>query len=381
MDEWQIAIDRVVKNNLPRVAKILREHPYLEDLARKVREGKITVLNDLENYVQMTMEAVKRSGGNAYFAREPQEVREIAAKIVGKGKRIIMAKSMVAYEVGLRKFLQEVGNEVWETDLGELLIQLADEPPSHIIGPALHMTKERIRVLMKEKLGVDPGERHEDIVKVARDFLRQKFLTADVGISGANAVAADTGSIVLVENEGNIRMTTVVPSIHVSVTGVEKILPTLEYAMAEAMVQAAYGGLYPPTYINVTSGPSSTGDVELKRVSPAHGPREFHLILLDNGRVEASKDPVLKEALLCVRCGRCHFHCPVYRVMGGKWGVPPFTGPMGAMWSAIVYKDMRPSTMCAHSGGCREVCPMRINIPEVLEYLKSRFVDQLQKGG
>lgn len=235
------------------------------------------------------------------------------------------------------------------------------------------MTRERIRELIKEKLNIDPGDKHEDIVKVAREFLRQKFLTADIGITGANAVAADSGSIVLVENEGNIRMTSVVPPVHISITGVEKILPNLEYALYEALVKAAYAGLYPPTYINVTSGPSSTGDVEQKRVSPAHGPKEFHLVLVDNGRRKANEDNVLREALLCIRCGRCHFHCPVYRVLDGKWGDPPYSRPMGAMWSGVVYNDYKPSLMCTHAGNCREVCPMKINIPKVLEYLKHKY--------
>lgn len=379
MSDWDIAINRGIKHNIPRVHKVLKEHPYIEDLARKVREGKLEVLSKLDYYVEMTMKSVERIGGKAYFAETPEQAREIVGKIVGSGKRVILGKSMVAYETGIRKHLQSLGNEVWETDLGELLIQLADEPPSHILAPAVHMTRERIRELVKEKLGVDPGDKPEDIVKVAREFLRQKFLTADIGITGANAVAADSGSIVLVENEGNIRMTTVVPPIHISITGVEKILPTLEYAMYEALVQAAYAGLYPPTYVNITSGPSSTGDVEQIRISPAHGPKEFHLILVDNGRRKANEDPILREALLCIRCGRCHFHCPVYRVLDGKWGDPPYSGPMGAMWSGVVYKDYKPALLCTHAGTCREVCPMKINIPRVLEYLKSKYFEENSK--
>ncbi|TRM77477.1 (Fe-S)-binding protein [Sulfolobus sp. B5] len=371
--DWDIAIKRGVEHNIPRVFKVLREHPYLEDLARKVREGKLEVLSNLDHYIDMTIKAVEKIGGKAYFAENAEQAREIVGKIVGSKKRIVLGKSMVAYEVGLRKYLQSLDNEVWETDLGELLIQFADEPPSHIIAPAVHMTRERIRELIKEKLNIDPGDKHEDIVKVAREFLRQKFLTADIGITGANAVAADSGSIVLVENEGNIRMTSVVPPVHISITGVEKILPNLEYALYEALVQAAYAGLYPPTYINVTSSPSSTGDVEQKRVSPAHGPKEFHLVLVDNGRRKANEDNVLREALLCIRCGRCHFHCPVYRVLDGKWGDPPYSGPMGAMWSGVVYNDYKPSLMCTHAGNCREVCPMKINIPKVLEYLKHKY--------
>ncbi|MBB5253612.1 LUD domain-containing protein [Sulfurisphaera ohwakuensis] len=370
--DWEIAIQRTINNNVPRVHKILENHKYILDLAKKLREAKMRVLSDLETYVEQTLEAVKRTGGNAYFVNNAEEAKEIVGKIVGKGKIVVFGKSMVAYELGIRKYLQQLGNEVWETDLGEFLIQLADEPPSHIIAPAVHMTKERVAKLLKEKLGFDVSESssHEELVQKVREFLRNKFLSANVGITGANAVAADVGSIVLVENEGNIRMSTVVPPVHIAIVGVEKIVPTLEDALIEALVQAAYAGLYPPTYINVTSGPSSTGDIEMKRVSPAHGPKEFHLILVDNGRLKASKDPILREALLCIRCGRCHLHCPIYRVLDGSWGDAPYSGPMGAMWSYIIYNDYKPALYCTHSGNCKEVCPMKINIPRVLEYIK-----------
>ena len=369
---WDIAIQRTINNNVPRVYKILKEHPYILDLAKSLREAKTKVLSNLEEYIEQTLESVKRTGGNAYFVKDGNEARELVGKIVGKGKTVVMGKSMAAYELGIRKYLKSIGNEVWETDLGEFLIQLSDEPPSHIIAPAIHLTKERVAELLRDKLGFDVSENstHEELVQKVREFLRNKFLSADVGITGANAVAADVGSIVLVENEGNIRMSTVVPPIHIAIVGVEKIVPTLQDAMNEALVQAAYAGLYPPTYVNVTSGPSSTGDIEMKRVSPAHGPKEFHLILVDNGRISASKDESLKEALLCIRCGRCHLHCPIYRVLDGSWGDPPYSGPMGAMWSYIVNKDSKPAMYCTHSGNCKEVCPMKINIPKVLEYIK-----------
>ena len=371
---WDEAIERVVSHGVPRVYEILQRHPYLEELAKRLRKAKEEVIKNLDHYVEQTMKAVERNGGKAYLARDSKEAREIVGKIVGTGKKVILGKSMVAYEVGLRKYLQSLGNEVWETDLGELLIQLLDEPPSHIIGPALHLTKERVARVFREKLGanVDESTPHEKLVEVARKFLREKFLTADVGITGANAVAADTGSIVLIENEGNIRLSSSVPSVHISVTGIDKIVPTLEYAMIETLVQSAYAGLYPPTYVNLTSGPSSTADIEHKRVSPAHGPKEFHLVLVDNGRSEIAKDEKLWEGLLCIRCGRCHFHCPVYRALDGKFGVPPYSGPMGAMWSYFVYRDPRPAMLCTHSGNCKDVCPMKINIPRVLEEIKFR---------
>lgn len=370
---WEIAINRTIRNNVPRVYNVLERHPYIKDLALELRKAKLDVINNLEKYVEETVESVKRIGGIPHVVSDSHEAREVVTKIIGERKRIIMGKSMVAYEIGLREHLKRLGKDVWETDLGEFLIQLANEPPSHIIAPAVHMSKERAEELVREALGgLSEDATHEQIVARVREFLRDKFINAEVGITGANAISADTGSVILVENEGNIRFTTVSPSVHIAIAGFEKIVPTLPYAMMEALVQAAYAGLYPPTYVNLTSGPSSTGDIEMKRVSPAHGPKEFHLILLDNGRVKASKDSELSEALLCIRCGRCHLHCPVYRVLDGKWGTPPYSGPMGAMWSYIVYGNANHSLLCTHSGGCKEVCPMKINIPKVLERIKSR---------
>ncbi|QKQ99141.1 lactate utilization protein [Metallosphaera tengchongensis] len=378
---WEIAINRTINNNVPRVYSVLEKYPYILELAEQLRKAKLEVLKDLENYVEETVESVKRIGGVPHVVGNADEAKEEIRKIVGSRNRIVLGKSMVAYELGLRDYLSQIGKEVWETDLGEFLIQIAKEHPSHIIAPAIHMSKERAEDLVRKILGNLPeGATHEQIVMRVREFLRDKFINAEVGITGANAIAADTGSIILVENEGNIRFSTVSPSVHISVAGFEKIVPTLHHAMMEAMVQAAYAGLYPPTYVNLTSGPSSTGDIEMKRVSPAHGPREFHLVLVDNGRLRASKDSDLQEALLCIRCGRCHLHCPVYRVMDGSWGVPPYSGPMGAMWSYIVYNDAKPSTLCAHSGGCKEVCPMKINIPRVLEKIKYRYYREQRKS-
>jgi Uncharacterized conserved protein containing a ferredoxin-like domain len=152
-------------------------------------------------------------------------------------------------------------------------------------------------------------------------------------------------------------------------------------AMDEAIVQAAYAGIFPPTYVNVTTGPSSTADIESHRVSPATGPKNFHLILIDDGRTVASKDPALKEGLLCIKCGRCYFSCPTYRVMGTDWisRVSPYNGPTGVMWNYITNKDPWPASYCVHSGGCKVVCPMEINIPEVIREIRYRGSKELKK--
>lgn len=377
MTEWQVAIERALANNIPKVDSILKKFPHLVNDAARLRELKQEVVNDLGEYVKQTMESIEETGGSAYLARDAQDAKRILLDIVGSGKKIVMAKSNVAHEVDAIRALEAGGNEVSETDLGAYLIQLSDDESSHIVFPSLHMTREGIIRMLREKLntGLTENSSHEDIVAEVRAILRKKYIEADIGISGANAISADTGSVALIENEGNIRMDTVFPPVHIVITGIDKIVPTLSDAMTEVMVQSAYAGLYPPTYVNITSGPSSTADIELKRVSPATGPKELHVILVDNGRMEASRDETMKEALICIKCGRCYFACPVYRVLGKEWGRQPYGGPTGAMWTAIVNRDFETANYCTHSGGCREVCPVKIDIPKVLEHIKWVSVD------
>ena len=372
MSNWSIAIERALENNIPKVDSILEKYPYLSTMADEIREAKLNVIGNLDSYVKMTMESIESTGGKAYLAKTVADAQEILKKIVGTGKKIVMAKSNVAHEIDTINTLESSGNSVSETDLGAYLIQLSRDESSHIVFPSLHMTREEIGKMLHKELGLQISETSttEEIVAAVRQLLRKKYMEADIGISGANAISADTGSVVLVENEGNIRIDTVLPPVPIIITGIDKIVPTLYDAMKEAMVQSAYAGLYPPTYLNVTSGPSSTADIELRRVSPATGPKEVHVILLDNGRMEASLDESMKEALLCIKCGRCYFSCPVYRVLGKDWGKQPYGGPTGAMWTAIVNRDYATAEYCTHSGGCREVCPMKINIPKVLEYIK-----------
>lgn len=370
--EWSVALGKSIENSVPRLDEILRNYPYIEVYAERLRQEKLNVLNHLDEYVQKTCESVKKSGGITHLVKDRGEAQRVVKEICGKEGVVLFTKSNVALELGLRESLAEDGHEAWETDMGEFLVQLAQGHPSHIVLPALHLTKEKIGTLLHDKLdaSVSASSSHEELVACVRKFLFQKYVVTKVGITGANAVAADTGSVVLVENEGNIRVNTVMPNIHIAVTGIDKIVPTLEDAFLEAQVQSAYAGLYPPTYINVTSGPSSTADIESKRVTPATGPREFHLVLVDNGRSKANEDPDLREALLCIKCGRCYFSCPVYSVLGSDWMQPPYGGPTGAMWSAIVNNDTEPALLCTHSAGCKVVCPVKIDIPRVLEHIK-----------
>ncbi len=382
ISEWDVALERSTVNNVPGVWNVLERYPYIESIRKSLREAKLKVIENMDVYLKQAMESVSRSGGKPHFARNAEEALKIVDGIIGDSKHIIMGKSSVAFEIGLRKHLAETGRDVWETDFGELLLQISNEEPSHIITVALHMTREAFGRSIHEKLqkSIDENSSATDMAAVVRSFLSEKYQKAEIGITGANAVAADTGSVALVENEGNIRMTTVKPAVHIVVTGIDKIVPTMQDAFHEIMIQSAYAGSYPPTYINFTTGPSSTGDIESEIVRPATGPKEVHVVFLDNGRMKAAGDPVLRQSLLCVRCGRCYFACPVYGILGKDWGKPPYSGPTGVMWHSIVTGDSSYAHLCTHSGGCKEVCPMDIDIPRVMEYLKWKDMQGMTKG-
>ena len=374
--EWDVAVNRAILNNAPKVQRILDENPYIKDVAAELRKTKNVVLDNIDSYISRTEESVKRTGGHFHFAKNSEDAMKIVREILGENTKIVLSKSNVLYEIKLREILEKDGKDIWETDLGEYLVQINHDMPSHLVAPAIHLTKDKIGKLLNRNLdsSINENTSVEEMVSRVRKFLMEKYLGAEVGITGANAIAADTGSVLLIENEGNIRMDTVLPQVHIAITGIDKIVPTLKDAFNEVIVQASYAGYYPPAYINVTSGPSATGDIELQHVSPATGPREFHLIVLDNGRKEAI-DSDIRDSLLCIRCGRCYFSCPSYKLYGKEFGDSPYTGPTGIMWSAITMKKYDKSMLCMHSGGCREVCPMDIDIPRVIEKIKFRYME------
>ncbi len=380
-ESLQEGLRRASLNAQRKVMELLEKRPELKDLARMVKEAKQYTIDHIEDVIEQALRSLESVNANPYLARTLEEARSIIGGIVGSGKLVVMSKTMAGEEIGLREHLEALGNEVWETDLGQLLVQLEDGRPMHTIAPAVHMTREKAISLIRERLGEDlPLDASvEEAVHRVRLFLREKFTKADVGISGANALAADTGSIVLVENEGNIRLVTGLPPVHIAIVPVDKLMPTLQDAIRLALVQAAYAGLYPPTYLNIISGPSSTADIEIHRVYGAHGPRELHVILLDNGRIKASKHPVLREQLRCIRCGRCQFECPVWIHTANKWGGPVYGGPMGINWTAITLDEEYAgglATLCLTCARCDEACPVEIPLSRLLRYLKRVYLSR-----
>ena len=243
----------------------------------------------------------------------------------------------------------------------------------HILSPSIHVPREDVVELFSEITGEKQTTDIESLVAVARKLLREKYFAADIGLSGANVLAADTGTLFMIENEGNIRLSTGAPPVNISLVGFEKLVPTLHDAFKVAEVTWRYANYTIPSYVSLVSGPSKTGDIEKVTTYGAHGPREFHVVLLDDGRTELATDPVLHQALHCLRCGGCLYECPVFAVTAGHFGDKYFTG-CGAAWAATVSRDPEKaaaiSQTCLSCGRCKVRCPMQIDTPAMMVAVK-----------
>jgi L-lactate dehydrogenase complex protein LldG len=286
---------------------------------------------------------------------------------------------MTGEEIELREHLEEWGNEVYETDLGEFIIQKLGSRPMHILAPAIHVPREDVAQLFSEITGENlPPDDIARLVATARKLLREKYFQADIGMSGANVVAADTGALFLIENEGNIRLATGAPPVHIALVGMEKLVPTFIDACKVAEVTWRYANYTIPQYISVVSGPSATGDIEKVVTRPAHGPKEFHVIFMDAGRTELAKHPILRQALYCLRCGGCLYECPVFAVTAGHFGDKYFTS-IGAVWAAMISQDIEKAASLAYTcltcGRCKIRCPMQIDGPAMCVELRKAIAN------
>lgn len=347
--------------------------PNWDALQDRGRAIKAHTLENLDFYLQMAEESVKRAGGNVFFAKDSAEAtRYVTELALAKGvKTAIKSKSMVSEEMGLNEILEAAGIEAVETDLGEYIIQLAGETPFHIIAPAIHKSREDVSQLFQDKLDAPRYTDINDLGREARNQLRRKFIAADMGITGANFIVAETGALVLVTNEGNGRMCTSMPRIHVAITGMEKVVPSLEDMgiMLRLLIRSATGQRI-SSYVTTVTGPRLSDDED--------GPEEFHLVIVDNGRSRLLADPELREALYCLRCGACLNACPVYRKVGGHSYGWVYPGPIGAVVTPALTnmsdaKDLPyASSLC---GACKEACPVKINIPRMLLYLRRQLAE------
>ena len=345
--------------------------PDWEALQDKGRAIKAHTLDNLAYYLELVERNVIASGGHIYFAKDAEAASNYVVNLAKERgiELVIKGKSMVSEEMALNHRLEEEGIEPVETDLGEYIVQLAEETPFHIIAPAIHTPRGEVSEWFVEKLNVPMYDNIEDLTREARDQLRQKFVDAGMGITGSNFIVAETGTVTLVTNEGNGRMCTSMPKIHVAITGMEKVVPSIEDLglFLRLLIRSATGQRI-SSYVTTVTGPRGEDEVD--------GPEEFHLVIVDNGRSKMLADPNLREALYCLRCGACLNACPVYRKVGGHAYGWVYPGPIGAIVSPMLTnlseaKDLPyASTLC---GACKEACPVKINIPRMLLYLRKEL--------
>jgi L-lactate dehydrogenase complex protein LldF len=328
------------------------------------REGAANIkweaINHLDAYLIDFVKKLTARGTKVFWAANGAEARDyiVALAKERRAQTIIKSKTMTSEEIHLNEALREAGYEVVESDLGEFIVQLREEPPYHLVFPAMHLTRHEISDLFQEKLHSAPSNNPEELTMIARKELRLKYIQADIGISGANFGIAETGMISITENEGNGRLTTALPKVHVALMGIEKILPRLaDLALFLPLLATAGTGQQITCYNSLIGGPRQPDETD--------GPEEFHLVLLDNSRTQLLADAEQRDALHCIRCGACLNACPIFRNVGGHTYATTYQGPIGSVitphlrglmdWKHLSYA----SSLC---GACTEVCPVKIDL-------------------
>jgi L-lactate dehydrogenase complex protein LldF len=353
-------------------AAAVSEVPEWETLRVIAAAAKDHALAHLDAHLLQLEARVTALGGVVHWAAGGDAARRIIVDLArDRGVRtVVKSKSMVTEEIHLNPAFDAAGIKVVETDLGEYVCQLAGEAPSHLIAPIIHKSVASVSELFTEKLGVDRTDQPEQLNRVARQVLRAEFLAADMGITGVNFAIAETGTVVVVENEGNARLCTTRPRIHVALMGIEKVLPRLaDLGVLLRLLARSATGQRASVYVSLITGPRRPGETD--------GPEEFHLVILDNGRTRLLADPQLRESLRCIRCGACLNVCPVYERVGGHAYEAVYSGPIGAVITPALEGLERAgelpfaSSLC---GACAEVCPVKIDLPRMLIEQRSRVV-------
>ncbi|WP_444999888.1 LutB/LldF family L-lactate oxidation iron-sulfur protein [Halomonas mongoliensis] len=343
----------------------------LRELGANIRLRALARLPDLLEQLEANCQA---NGIRVHWAEDGEEACRIIREICEAhgASSVIKGKSMVSEEMHLNAHLEAAGIEALESDLGEYLVQLNEQTPSHIIMPAIHLNTDEISEIMHDKTGTERTRDVDYMTAAARAQLRERFMAADVGVSGVNFAVAETGTLCLVENEGNGRMTTTVPPVHIAVTGIEKVVEHLrDVPPLYALLTRSATGQHVTTYFNMISGP--------RKPEEHDGPREVHLVLVDSGRSNIYQDDELLDTLRCIRCGACMNHCPVYTRVGGHTYGTTYPGPIGSILSPHMMgleetKDLpTASSLC---GACGEVCPVKIPIPDLLVRLRRESVGE-----
>jgi L-lactate dehydrogenase complex protein LldF len=371
--QLQTALDRGTTRAVNGRVAAMGETSAAPELRAQARAARLRALNTLPEALETLERNVKANGGQVLWARDGAEANQLVLDLCKEHnvQRVTKGKSMVTEESGLNHVLEAHGIEINESDLGEYIIQLAHEPPSHIVFPMLHKTKEATAELLHEKLGMPMTDKPEEMTRFVRGVMRRKYLEAEMGISGVNFAIAETGTIITVENEGNNRLSCSTPRIHVAVMGLEKVLATWkDWATLTQLLSRSATGQRMTVYTNLMSGP--------KRDAEPDGPALFYLLIIDNGRSEILASE-FAESLACIRCGACLNACPVYQNIGGHAYGWVYPGPIGSIVSPLLQGIANaPNLPYASSlcGACQQACPVDINIPDMLLKLRRDLVQQ-----
>jgi L-lactate dehydrogenase complex protein LldF len=365
------ALDNASQRFLEKRAQAFAAFPEGEALRDRARAIKAATLARLDEHLEQLERQLVAAGAIVHWCDTTAQARNavIALARAHGARTVVKGKSMVSEEIELNAALEAEGIAAVETDLGEYIVQLAGEPPSHIITPAIHKSQRDIAALFHAKLGSPLTASAEVLTEAARVALRERFCRADLGVTGVNFAVAETGTLVVVENEGNARLALSMPRVHVALMGIEKVVPRLaDLDVFLRLLPRSATGQKCSAYVSWLTGPRGAGE---------DGPEELHVILLDNGRSALLAHPALREALYCIRCGACLNACPVYRKVGGHAYASPYPGPIGAIVSpefqgmAQAAELPFASSLC---GACREICPVRIDIPHLLLRWRERLV-------
>src|ERR1700761_4576070 len=349
--------DAAVERGLSRIIN-------LENAKRKGHVVKWKVMENLDKFLPEFEANFQKRGGKVIWANDAEEANREILNILKKtgAQTVVKSKSMVTEEIELNEFLEHHRIESLETDLGEYIVQLLGQKPYHIVTPAMHLSKEDIAKLFHERFGTPPDATPEQVTAKAREILREKYVQADVGITGGNFLIADTGSVAISENEGNARLSTAFPKIHIAIVGIEKLIPSItDLDLFWPMLSTHGTGQNLTVYNTILSGP--------RQADESDGPEEMYVILLDNGRTNLLMNPTTREALYCIRCGACLNACPVYKNIGGHAYETTYSGPIGKVITPYLsgmaeYKHLSyASSLC---GKCTEVCPVKIDIHKML---------------
>ncbi|HCT9026185.1 LutB/LldF family L-lactate oxidation iron-sulfur protein [Proteus mirabilis] len=353
--------------------KMVDELGHWEDWRDRAAQIRDHVLANLDAYLYQLSEKIEQHGGHVFFAQTKEEASQYILNIAKekKAKKIVKAKSMVTEEIGLNPVLENAGINVIETDLAEFILQQAKDAPSHVVVPAIHKNRAQIRQIFHDKLGYNGSDTPEEMTRFVRQNIRDDFFTADIGITGCNFAVAETGSVCLVTNEGNARLSTTLPKTHIAVMGMERIAPTFkEVDILITILARSAVGLRLTGYNTWLTGPKENDNVD--------GPEDFHLVIVDNGRSKIIGSE-FKDILRCIRCGACMNTCPAYRHIGGQGYDSIYPGPVGAVLTPLLggYKDFKNLPyVCSLCTACDSVCPVKIPLSNLIKKHREVMVEQ-----